>query len=339
MQAWQLPQCALARRIQRQRQVGEDLAQEEPRAAHRARSDWCACRSSRARHCARAPSPAPARCRHTRGSRTGRCAAAAARRAWRARGAGSCDSRARARSATRSRARRRASTACAARAPRRPVVHARAITTRTRAGRELLRAAAHAHRGAACSASRRGSRRSSQRSRCRSSSGMSMPATPERAEAERAGARAQLALERVQVDRCLVPSWRHHACQYNDLMALPTPCTPPRRCARSMRTRSSELGIAGYTLMKRAGEAALRYLRTRWPMAHRIVIVCGGGNNGGDGYVLARFAQAAGLTVSGARARRRRSSCAAMRARRTRTSRPAGARSSPSPPSSSPPAR
>ena len=49
--------------------------------------------------------------------------------------------------------------------------------------------------------------------------------------------------------------------------------------------------------MKRAGEAALRVLRTRWPMAHVIVIVCGGGNNGGDGYVLARFAQAAGLEV------------------------------------------
>ena len=59
-----------------------------------------------------------------------------------------------------------------------------------------------------------------------------------------------------------------------------------------------QLGIPGYTLMKRAGEASLRYLRTRWPMAHRVVIVCGGGNNGGDGYVLARFAQAAGLTVS-----------------------------------------
>src|SRR5207302_1909372 len=49
---------------------------------------------------------------------------------------------------------------------------------------------------------------------------------------------------------------------------------------------------------KRAGEAALRYLRTRWPMAHRIVIVCGRGNNAGDGYVLARVAQAAGLTVT-----------------------------------------
>jgi len=60
----------------------------------------------------------------------------------------------------------------------------------------------------------------------------------------------------------------------------------------------NELGIPGYTLMKRAGEAALRYLRTRWPMAHRTVIVCGSGNNGGDGYVLARFAQAAGLTVT-----------------------------------------
>jgi len=58
------------------------------------------------------------------------------------------------------------------------------------------------------------------------------------------------------------------------------------------------LGIPGYTLMKRAGEAALRYLRQRWPTAHRIVIVCGGGNNAGDGYVLARFAQAAGLTVA-----------------------------------------
>jgi ADP-dependent NAD(P)H-hydrate dehydratase / NAD(P)H-hydrate epimerase len=60
----------------------------------------------------------------------------------------------------------------------------------------------------------------------------------------------------------------------------------------------NQLRIPGYTLMKRAGEAALRYLRTRYPVAHRSVIVCGAGNNGGDGYVLARFAQAAGLTVT-----------------------------------------
>jgi len=59
-----------------------------------------------------------------------------------------------------------------------------------------------------------------------------------------------------------------------------------------------QLGIPGYTLMKRAGEAALRYLRSRWPARYKIVIVCGAGNNGGDGYVLGRFAQAAGLTVT-----------------------------------------
>jgi NAD(P)H-hydrate epimerase len=59
-----------------------------------------------------------------------------------------------------------------------------------------------------------------------------------------------------------------------------------------------DLGIPGYTLMKRAGEGALRFLRSRWPMAHRIVIVCGGGNNGGDGYVVARFAHAVGLAVT-----------------------------------------
>ena len=67
---------------------------------------------------------------------------------------------------------------------------------------------------------------------------------------------------------------------------------------RAIDAHAIEAGVPGYTLMKRAGEAALRYLRQRWPMAHRIVIVCGAGNNGGDGYVLGRFAQAAGLTVA-----------------------------------------
>ena len=57
-------------------------------------------------------------------------------------------------------------------------------------------------------------------------------------------------------------------------------------------------GTEGYTLMRRAAEAALRALRSRWPTALKVPIVTGGGNNGGDGYVLARFAQAAGLTVT-----------------------------------------
>jgi hydroxyethylthiazole kinase-like uncharacterized protein yjeF len=81
-------------------------------------------------------------------------------------------------------------------------------------------------------------------------------------------------------------------------MALPV-CLYSTAQVRALDAYAIEqLGVPGYTLMKRAGEAALRYLRTRFPVAHRIVIVCGAGNNGGDGYVLARFAHAAGLTVT-----------------------------------------
>jgi ADP-dependent NAD(P)H-hydrate dehydratase / NAD(P)H-hydrate epimerase len=53
--------------------------------------------------------------------------------------------------------------------------------------------------------------------------------------------------------------------------------------------------VPAYTLMTRAAEAALKLVRARWPQSKRVAIVCGGGNNGGDGYVLARLAQAAGL--------------------------------------------
>jgi NAD(P)H-hydrate epimerase len=59
-----------------------------------------------------------------------------------------------------------------------------------------------------------------------------------------------------------------------------------------------QLGIPGYTLMSRAGEAALATLQVAWPMAERVLIVCGNGNNAGDGYVLARMARAVNLAVT-----------------------------------------
>src|SRR5580704_11006674 len=67
---------------------------------------------------------------------------------------------------------------------------------------------------------------------------------------------------------------------------------------RALDAHAIATGTPGYTLMKRAGEAALRVLRSRWPTAMRILIAAGSGNNGGDGYVLARFAQAAGLSAT-----------------------------------------
>ncbi len=56
-------------------------------------------------------------------------------------------------------------------------------------------------------------------------------------------------------------------------------------------------GIPGYALMQRAAQAAFALLRREWPAARRIAVLCGAGNNGGDGYVLARLALAAGLEV------------------------------------------
>ncbi len=57
-------------------------------------------------------------------------------------------------------------------------------------------------------------------------------------------------------------------------------------------------GMPGGALMARAGEAAYQRLRARWPEARRITLLCGAGNNGGDGYVLARLARADGLDVT-----------------------------------------
>lgn len=53
----------------------------------------------------------------------------------------------------------------------------------------------------------------------------------------------------------------------------------------------------GAELMQRAGQAAYDLLRRRWPAARRLSVLCGPGNNGGDGYVLARLAQGDGLEV------------------------------------------
>ena len=61
------------------------------------------------------------------------------------------------------------------------------------------------------------------------------------------------------------------------------------------RRAIEELGIPGYELMTRAGHATLNGLRALWPAARSVAVLCGPGNNGGDGYVVARVARAQGL--------------------------------------------
>jgi NAD(P)H-hydrate epimerase len=55
--------------------------------------------------------------------------------------------------------------------------------------------------------------------------------------------------------------------------------------------------IALYELMQSAGAAAFEQLIQHWPKAKQILLLCGRGNNGGDGFVVAKLAHQANIDV------------------------------------------
>ncbi len=63
------------------------------------------------------------------------------------------------------------------------------------------------------------------------------------------------------------------------------------------RRAIGEFSIPGIRLMHRAGRAAFDVLRSRWPKARALSVICGSGNNAGDGYVVAGCAKDAGFDV------------------------------------------
>ncbi len=56
--------------------------------------------------------------------------------------------------------------------------------------------------------------------------------------------------------------------------------------------------IAGITLMSRAAEVAFRYLLDTWPAPECLQVLCGTGNNGGDGFLMADLAHKRGIAVT-----------------------------------------
>ena len=64
------------------------------------------------------------------------------------------------------------------------------------------------------------------------------------------------------------------------------------------RATTERFGVASIDLMRAAAAAVAAFAHTQFPRARRVTVLCGRGNNGGDGMMTARLLAAAGLEVT-----------------------------------------
>jgi len=86
-------------------------------------------------------------------------------------------------------------------------------------------------------------------------------------------------------------------CPKPDVGELPRALYTAAQVREFDRIAIEDFAIPGARLMERAGSRAYHWMRSRWPGARELLVVCGVGNNAGDGLVLARLAKSAGLGV------------------------------------------
>src|SRR4029077_8905698 len=63
------------------------------------------------------------------------------------------------------------------------------------------------------------------------------------------------------------------------------------------RVTSERFGVPSLSLMENAGTAVAEFAVSQFPAAKRITVLCGKGNNGGDGFVIARKLHESGRDV------------------------------------------
>lgn len=79
-------------------------------------------------------------------------------------------------------------------------------------------------------------------------------------------------------------------------MINPTVVTAARM--KAIEQAADAAGLSYLTMMENAGRAAWEELARRFPALGRLLVVAGKGNNGGDGFVMARLAAQAGWQVT-----------------------------------------
>ena len=72
----------------------------------------------------------------------------------------------------------------------------------------------------------------------------------------------------------------------------------PAEMSEADRLTIAAGAIDGIGLMRRAGEAVAAEVLKRYPSATHLHVLCGPGNNGGDGYVVARILAGSGVATT-----------------------------------------
>ena len=82
------------------------------------------------------------------------------------------------------------------------------------------------------------------------------------------------------------------------VMPLPTTFYTAQQVKQGEVQAAKARGLEMFSLMERAGQGVFTIALAQYPSSQHWLVCCGGGNNGGDGYIAARLAKAMGHQVT-----------------------------------------